>query len=610
MNDFFNGMSTKGRKNAEKILRFFLDSDGKIEPERICNICGERPDNILSLNDHLEAHHGINLVQHHYLTLPSKNGQDSSWSHCCLYSCKPPSLPPCPKLLRKLALMTEHYGTVHGGKYEEIIYLESTLTCPLIGCEAAGRVVLHAKARILRHLHLHHNGKTLEDFRLGVLKQLGVQMQWQEVPRRPSTSTGTAQIVPTVPTIPKVVKQSKRPSIPMTKDVRNACTFKCLFCKVERDSWKKMKEHFKKNRGHKAHFRECATKKVFHKCLVCKKILLCDEDIINFHVRFHSRGENSKKLTAMEVYKEFLAMKKKPEKKKKKRRNGTKFSKKTPKIAQKMTKQMEAWYEQHWYTCNLCNLRFKTKIIHHLKKEHGLQCARQHYTTHEAWHWCKICRAKIKANKEYVAKHLKTHKETIRQYERRYKISMTDNAQSVPVLKEFPYSQFKCNLCWMSFFSKSDVEIHMASNHKEERKNFTSTISHYSCKLCQKNIKCTKSNMILHAKKVHKMAFHEYEKEVFSSNETNEIEPRAGPSQAQPKVYPRNIAEDFHTGEAEITITGVYTITQEVLPADPAIMHCRCCPDKPSFGDEDSFTAHIYDKHGLTLEEYKLSYNE
>ncbi len=75
----------------------------------------------------------------------------------------------------------------------------------------------------------------------------------------------------------------------MTSSISNYCTFKCIYCGLKTSSWPGMTLHV--NSAHKSDktrvvfhtdfVHEC----IYHKCYICFKGILCDEDIITRHAR-------------------------------------------------------------------------------------------------------------------------------------------------------------------------------------------------------------------------------------------------------------------------------------------------------------------------------------
>ncbi len=186
-------------------------------------------------------------------------------------------------------------------------------------------------------------------------------------------------------------------------EIGNFCTFRCPRCKKIFYSMPALKYHCSPNLGNNCKlekivdWRTCIEKVVTHKCKICSKLLLCDNEVVRSHVKNHG-------IRTIGEYVNKTGCTLQTHENDKDGRNilNSKKAKFSTQIGNFCT-----------YTCHDCEYVSENwrKMKDHLKTfNHGsANSSWQQYITKAVLHQCKFCKKNILNDYEFCKKHIYHH---------------------------------------------------------------------------------------------------------------------------------------------------------------------------------------------------------
>ncbi len=197
----------------------------------------------------------------------------------------------------------------------------------------------------------------------------------------------------------------------MTSYIGNLCIFKCTMCYYQSESWPKMFSHLgNHNEGSLDKFHsDFLLEAVYHKCYICEKGVLCDEELIRRHTKSAHKIfllDNYRKMCKDSFCVSNVELKKSPEK-------YAKFYSKLPyELTQDSLSKVPG--NECLFSCdkcpsekrNWCNFRF------HKRKKHGDEWFKfdSKFLKKVKYYQCPICQLYILCDRSILLSHLSQHK--------------------------------------------------------------------------------------------------------------------------------------------------------------------------------------------------------
>ncbi len=203
----------------------------------------------------------------------------------------------------------------------------------------------------------------------------------------------------------------------LTLFVGNLCTFQCIYCQFESDSWTKLSAHVVKNcdgtKKTKWFCGDFVRRAVYHKCYICAKAVLCDEDLI----RRHSSDPHGIPLLSNYIRqgpKHIMEHYLKKDSQASLKSYDKCYTKLPPHVSKSMISDKVA--SGCLFACDKCEQSFGNwdALSHHKRMLHGTPRMRfeSKYVKRAQYYQCPLCKSYVLCDVRFLYQHAKSHKIT------------------------------------------------------------------------------------------------------------------------------------------------------------------------------------------------------
>jgi len=508
-----------------------------------CQICNKRiPWSGASINGHVKVDHDITLKE--YEALYSQEAQEvavppppsfggsgetrketrngDQWFNGCEYNCQL-----CSRLLTSIGGLRRHVRDVHQIDKEDYFnkFGRQGILMRKYKCKICSRNFPWSGVSISKHTKQAHDM---------TLKEYSIQYEDPNVSglqSEPKSHSIRQQL--------SLLPRDMPCNLPKNKWY-NKCSWTCQICsrvfKTNGSAFQKhvSAEHNVSKEDYYEQYGNTGVVYVDHQCRLCQKTIPCNGLTMCKHFKY-AHG------LTLQQYEENFEI--------------TEDSEET---GEEYEPTDEFWYNKCEWKCVICGKKNKSLGCSkkHISSVHdmGYESYLAEYGTQgifEVDFQCGICQATMSCNGVSISNHLSNnHHLSLQQYEAKYVShknkqaalgkdgEKNGNLNSFEVQEKFQKSNrrwyqkcfWTCQFCNTTYGSTTAIYNHVKDKHSMDKDTYLDkfgdlgkVVERYTCKICQRDMKCDAKTIHTHLKYVHKTAIKDYSKE-YHSEETEETE--------------------------------------------------------------------------------------
>jgi len=500
-----------------------------------CQICNKRiPWSGASINAHVKVDHDITLKEYEQMHSPEavaiaphmENGEvkketrnGDQWFNGCEYNCQL-----CSRLLTSIGGLRRHVRDVHQMDKEDYFnkFGRQGILMRKYKCKICSRNFPWSGVSISKHTKQAHDM---------TLKEYSIQYEDPNVSglqSQPKSHSIKNQL--------SLLPRDMPCNLPKNKWY-NKCSWTCQICsRVFRTNGSAFQKHVsaEHNVSKEDYYEQYGNTGVIyvdHQCRLCQKTIPCNGLTMCKHFKY-AHG------MTLQQYEENFEI--------------TEDSEQT---GEEYEPTDEFWYNKCEWKCVICGKKNKSLGC---SKKHISQVHEMGYETYLAEYGtqgifevdfqCAICQATMSCNGVSISNHLSNnHHLSLQQYESKYIRHNEEppaienekgNLNSFEIQEKFQKSNrrwyqkcfWTCQFCNTTYGSTTAIYNHVKDKHSMDKETYLEkfgdagkVVERYTCKICQRDMKCDAKTIHTHMKYVHKIALKEYSQQYHSEeNEENE----------------------------------------------------------------------------------------